>query len=213
MASFRTEGLILKRSDFGEADRILTVFTKKKGKIKALARGVRRMESRKGGNVELLNLVTFFLAEGREMDTVLEVETKNAFQPIKEDLITSGYAYHIVELLDRLLPEREPHPEILTLAVETLTWMTKRPRQIAVRAFEIKLMRALGFWSRSQIHTDAALLQIIEILEEASWEEIFQIDLTKPQAVELSNILEGYLESILESSLRSKKFIQKIKRG
>jgi len=65
MKSYKAEGIVIKRKNFGEADRILTVFTKKYGKIKVLAKGVRRITSRRGPNVELFNQVELVLHQGR----------------------------------------------------------------------------------------------------------------------------------------------------
>jgi len=72
MRGFKTEGIVLKRRNFGEADRILTVFTKDRGKISVLAKGVRRITSRRAGNVELLNRVSIFLHQTRGMPILTE---------------------------------------------------------------------------------------------------------------------------------------------
>ena len=66
MVGFKTEGIILRRRDFGEADRILTVFSLHRGKISVIAKGVRRITSRRAGNVELLNRVQMFLYPGKQ---------------------------------------------------------------------------------------------------------------------------------------------------
>lgn len=212
MATYRTEGIILKRTDYGEADRILTIFTQKKGKLRVLARGVRKMESRKGGNVELLNWATLFLAEGRNMDVLTEVEVKDAFGSIKESLVKAGYAYHILELLDRLLPEREPHLDLFNLTTETLTLMDKEPRQVIIRAFEVKLIRALGFWSLSEVTSeDKNLLQVLEVLAQGSWEEIISLSIDEGKANELEQQINAYLERVLEGKLKSRNFLKRIK--
>ncbi|MBI2622470.1 DNA repair protein RecO, partial [Candidatus Microgenomates bacterium] len=72
MRSYRAEGIILKRTNFGEADRFLTVFSKRHGKIKILAKGVRRITSRRGPNIELFNLATLYIHKGRHLDILTE---------------------------------------------------------------------------------------------------------------------------------------------
>lgn len=212
MASYRTDGIILKRIDFGEADRILTIFTKKKGKITALAKGVRRMESRKAGNVELLNWVTLFLAEGRTMDVVTEAQARQTFIQLKEDLVRTGYSYHMLELLDRLLPEHDPHPYVFALTTTVLTLLSRAPRQLIIRAFEVRLLTALGFWSLSQVETrDEQVRDILTILAKGSWDEVLKMHIDERLALELDRVLQGYIEHVLEGSLKSRKFLRRIK--
>ena len=74
MSSYGTEGIILKATDLGEADKIFTVYTSNKGKIKAVAKGVKRPESHKSGSLDVLSCTKLFLAEGRNLDVILEVE-------------------------------------------------------------------------------------------------------------------------------------------
>lgn len=213
MAQYRTDGIILKRISFGEADRILTIFTQKHGKITALAKGVRRMESRKGGTVELLNWVTLFLAEGRTMDIVTEAQAKETFTALKENLVRAGYAYHMLELLDRLLPERDPHPDIFALTTTVLTLLSRTPRQLIIRTFEVRLLCALGFWSLSQVETrEGRVRDILTVLEKGTWDEVLNTHIDERLALALDRVLQSYIEHVLEGSLKSRKFLHRIKR-
>ena len=105
MPTYKTEAIVLSRRNFGEADKILTIFTKHYGKIRALAKGVRRMKSRKGGNVELFNQVSLVLAKGKNLDIITEVELKNSFRFWRQNLNRVGVAYYLVELVESLTPE------------------------------------------------------------------------------------------------------------
>ena len=96
MPGFKTEGIILKRRNFGEADRILTVFSLQRGKISVLAKGVRRITSRRAGNVELLNRVSMFLYPGKQFLILTEAESLETYPKLKGDLTLSTYAYHII---------------------------------------------------------------------------------------------------------------------
>ena len=107
MRGFKTEGIILKRRNFGEADRILTVFTLQKGKISVIAKGVRRITSRRAGNVELLNRVIMFLYQGQGMPILTEAEGIESFENLKSDLVLSTVAFHIIELVDKLTAENQ----------------------------------------------------------------------------------------------------------
>src|SRR3989304_6032467 len=107
MRSDKTEGIIIKRKNFGEADRMLTVLTPRHGKIKIIAKGVRKISSRRSSHVELLNLSILTLHEGKIL-ILTEAETLNHFQDLKDNLKKSGLAFYLCELVDGLLPENLP---------------------------------------------------------------------------------------------------------
>ncbi|MDP3724041.1 MAG: DNA repair protein RecO [bacterium] len=212
MAGYHAEALVLKRSDFGEADRILTLYTRYRGKLHVIAKGVRRIHSRKGGNVEPVNWIRCFCAEGRNLDVLTEVETINAFQPLKDNLVLVGYAYHVIELLDRFLPDRDPHPSVFLLAVEMLQELIRHPRKIIVAAFEIKLLDQLGFWSSKDVGLPSpAVVDFAETLRISSWGGIrSMVDTDAKISSALEIHLKAYLEKVAETSLKSKRFLQQI---
>src|SRR3989344_5615595 len=145
MRAFKTEGIILKRRDFGEADRILTAFTLHRGKISIIAIGVRRITSRRAGNVELLNRVQMFLYPGKQFLNLTEAVSLDTYQKIKEDLTLSAYAYHILELVDKLTAENQENRHLYTELIEVLKRLEINPRQIWIRAFEVKILSLMGF--------------------------------------------------------------------
>lgn len=200
MAAFKTEGVILKRRNFGEADRILTVFTLQKGKISVLAKGVRRITSRRAGNVELLNRVMMYLYQARGMPILTEAESFETYQKIKSDLTLSTYAYHIIELVDKLTAENQENRVLYEHLVEVLKRLSKNPRQILVRAFEAKILSYLGF-----VRFEQPLLQKLETL---SWDEIEKIKLEEKEAMAVERILRYHVERVIEGSLKSRKFLK-----
>ncbi|MDO8638845.1 MAG: DNA repair protein RecO [Candidatus Daviesbacteria bacterium] len=213
MAVFTTEGIIIKRSNFGEADRILTIVTPFKGKIKIIAKGVRRITSRRGGNVELLNKVKLHIYQSRGMPILTEAESISTYPTIKNDLILSSYGSHIMELAEKLLPEEQGNPTAYQLIASILGLLETNPRQIFIRAFEVKLLSVLGYWSLDQIEVEGELKIILEKLQKESWDKIEKMSINKNQALELEKILRYYIEKILESSLKSIRMIQRIKQN
>jgi DNA repair protein RecO (recombination protein O) len=141
MRSFKTEGIILKRKDTGEADRIITVFTKKHGKVKILAKGVRRIKSRRSPNIELFNLVSLFVHKGRTFDILVEAEAVNTFQHIRKNLELIGLAYYCCELIDGLCAEGQPNPHVYELLIKTLNELDCG----LLQNFEAVLLSELGF--------------------------------------------------------------------
>lgn len=211
MPAVTTEGLILKRKDFGEADRILTVLTDRYGKISVIARGVRKITSRRAGNIEVLNRVKLHLFKSKGF-TLSEAESVETFTKLKENLTLSTTAFHIIELVDRLTPEEQKNPRLYELVVKILQILEKNPRQIYVRGFEVKILSLLGFWSVNAIEDlDAKTIGILETLEYGSWDQIGELKIDEYQAIALERVLRYYLEKILESGLKSAKVMDKLK--
>lgn len=143
--TYKTEGIILKRTNFGEADRILTIYTKHYGKIRAIAKGVRKIASRKGGNVEAFNHTSLFLAQGKNLDIVSEAEVINSFKSWRKDLKKVGLAFYFSELVDKLTPEGQANRAVFELLREFLTRIGQESESELTRSFEEQLLDELGF--------------------------------------------------------------------
>lgn len=211
MRGFKTEGLILKRRNFGEADRILTVFTKHRGKISVLAKGVRRITSRRAGNVELLNRVSIYLYPGKNFLILTEATSLDTYQRLKEDLTLSTIAFHIIELINKLTAENQENPLLYSNLLEVLTRLSARPRQLLIRAFEVKILKLMGFWSIRNLKEVSVKTKILlSQLENLSWNEIEKMSIGEKQAIELEQVLRYYLESVIEGQLKSRQFLKKL---
>ena len=160
MKSYRAFGIVLKRKNFGEADRILTVFTKNHGKIKVLAKGVRRITSRRGPNVELFNHVELGIHQGKTFDILTEAEVLNTFQNIRKNLDLVGLAFHVSEIVDGLCPDRQAHPKVYDLILEIFNELDNG----LVRKFERNILLELGYLSIEHQEIDTTLF-IENILE------------------------------------------------
>jgi DNA repair protein RecO (recombination protein O) len=211
MRAFKTEGVILKRRDFGEADRILTAFTLAQGKVSIIAKGVRRIHSRRAGNVELLNRVQMFLYPGKQFLNLTEAVSLDTFQKIKEDLTLSTYAYHIIELVDKLTAENQEHRILYSDLVEVLKKLEKSPRQIFIRAFEVKILSLMGFTNFYEDPEDisAEIQSLLQNLDNMNWDEIEGLQINQTQALELERILRYHVERVIEGSLKARQFLHK----
>ncbi len=143
---FLTDAVILRRQDFGEADRLLTLLTPEHGKFRAIAKGVRKPIARKTGHVELFALVDMLIARGRELHIVVQAETKESFLRLREDLTRGTYAHHLIELLDRFTAEQDTSRTEFSLLVNALGWLCEAgdPRLVA-RYYEMRLLDLAGF--------------------------------------------------------------------
>lgn len=211
MPIFTCEGIVLKRRDFGEADRILTILTPFRGKIQVLAKGIRRITSRRGGNVESLNQVKFQVYQGRGISVLSEVESINTFPDLKNKLILSSYATYLVEIVDRLLPEGEVNTGVYRLLIKTLGLLGEFPRKILMLAFEVKLLKEMGFWSVEEIGKGVKMNTFLAELELSSLEEIIKMRPPQSLLIEVERVLRYYIETVLESKIKSWEVIERLK--
>ncbi len=149
MRNFKTEGIIIKRRNFQDQDRILTIFTPFNGKISVRGTGVRKITSRRSGHIELLNHSMLTLYQGKSFPVLTEAATINNFSEIKKDLDTMGFAYHICELVDGLCPENQENVQVFSLLKDTLMSLeADLDKRSIVNEFEMKLLAMLGFWNK-----------------------------------------------------------------
>jgi DNA repair protein RecO (recombination protein O) len=144
--SFRVEAVVLRHSDYGEADRILVIYTRDAGKLRVIAKGVRKIRSRKAGHLEPFTRTALQLATGRDMAIVTQAETIDTYLPMRDDLVKTGYAAYAIEVIDRFTYEEEANPAIYRLLTETLARISSQDDPIlALRYYDLHLLDLLGF--------------------------------------------------------------------
>ena len=143
---YRTEAVVLKRSDFGEADRLVTLYTPNLGKLRVIAKGIRRPVSKMAGHLELFTHSQPLLAKGRNLDLITQSETIESFRALRENLVRTTLAHYVAELTERLTPEHLEDYPLYRLLVETLRRIdTGSQPDVAVRYFEVQLLDNLGY--------------------------------------------------------------------
>ena len=144
--SFRAEAIVLRRSDFGEADRLLTLFTKEHGKLRAIAKGARKPQSRKTGHVELFMRTQFLLGTGRSMAIVTQAELIEPYNALRDDLVRTTYAGYATELLDRFTADEDRNVSQYNLLADTLARLCSHPEiRLVARYYELRLLSLAGF--------------------------------------------------------------------
>ncbi|MBU4489067.1 MAG: DNA repair protein RecO [Actinobacteria bacterium] len=140
-------GIVLRSYKLGESDKILRILTREHGKRSAVAKGVRKTTSRFGARLEPMTMARMLLYVGRSMDTVKQVEIETSFHEVREDLDLFLHASAMVELVDGITQEHEPHPELFDLLLGGLELLKGFPRRapFIVYFFEFKVMAAAGF--------------------------------------------------------------------
>ena len=145
--SIRVHAIILRHADWGEADRLVTLYTREQGKLRAVAKGARKITSRKAGHLEPFTQVKLQLSRGRDLFIVTQADTVDAYLPLRESLVLTGYASYVVELLDRFVYEQEgANPTLFRLLADTLQRLSDEDDTwLAVRYYEMRLLDYLGF--------------------------------------------------------------------
>jgi DNA repair protein RecO (recombination protein O) len=128
----------------GEADRIVTLITPGHGKVRAVAKGVRRTKSRFGGRLEPLSHVSVLCWQGRELDVVTQAEVLDSFRAVREDLDRVGRATAMLEAVDQVSQERHGAPRLYEMLVGALRVMSGRDSALVVPAFFLKLLELEG---------------------------------------------------------------------
>jgi DNA repair protein RecO (recombination protein O) len=145
MKLYRDQGVVLRTIKLGEADRIVTVATEGRGKVRAVAKGVRKTKSRFGGRLEPMSHVALQLYEGRELDTITQVETLDHFRTIRDDLDRVARAQALLEVVDQVVQERQPNGALYRMLVGALRALAAANAPLLVPAFFWKLLALEGF--------------------------------------------------------------------
>lgn len=163
--SYSSEGVVLARRNFGEADRILVLYTKSLGRISLIAKGVRHPKSRKRGHVEVFNYIRFQAAKGRGLDLIVEAEAIDDFSLVRKNLKRISLAYYFAEVLGRITHENEPNEELFDLILgyfETLK--TEKHLKKLRLSFIYRVLTLMGYWPKGKIlpNPDEKLEEVIE---------------------------------------------------
>jgi DNA repair protein RecO (recombination protein O) len=143
---YRTPAIVLKRMDLGEADRIVTFYSRDVGKLRAVARGVRKSTSRSAGHLEPFTLTDVLFAVGRELDVVSQADTLESFRHIREDLVLSTHAYYLAEVVDLLTEDRMENRAVFDVLADSFRQLSRQTNiRLVLIAFHLRLLDALGY--------------------------------------------------------------------
>jgi DNA repair protein RecO (recombination protein O) len=237
---YRTEAIVLRRSNFGEADRLLTLYTPEWGKLRVIAKGVRKPTSRKGGHLELFTHSRLLVAKGRNL---------HSFRPLREDLLRTGWAYYAAELLDRFVEEGIEDRPLFKLFLATLGWLCEDvDLDLTARFYELRLLALVGY--RPQLFHCLACqaevepgttpffspasggllcsrcgegqkeareismpaLKVLRFMQTNRYELCQRLRIGRPLHAELEETMRRYITYTLERNLKSVEFLQRLQR-
>jgi DNA repair protein RecO (recombination protein O) len=142
---YRDEGVVLRTYKLGEADRIVVLCTLGHGKVRAVAKGVRKTKSKFGSRLEPTSHVALQLYEGRELDIVTQVESLDLHRAIRDDLDRIALASSMLEVVDQMLPEGGPNPRLYRMLTGALSALADHRGPLVVPAFFWKLLALEGY--------------------------------------------------------------------
>lgn len=142
----KTEAIILREVRLGEADRLLTLFTPGRGKVRAVARGALRPKSKLAGHLQPLSHTLLMLVHGRSMEIVTGGQLLHPFLPLRQDLMRLSQGLYICQLVDSFCPEEQATPPLFPLLLQSLGWLCRaRDGGRVLRYFEMQLLTHLGY--------------------------------------------------------------------
>lgn len=179
--NYKAEGVVLKRINYSEKDKLITLFTQNFGKIVVLAKGIRAINSKKAPHLELFTHVSCFIANGKNLDIVTEAYTLETYPNLRKILDKVAYTYNIVEVLDRLCAERQEHRILFEHLIVTLRKIDNHSDnniKPIIDGFILHVLWELGYLVKGEVLTGADL--------------------------------QNYLEEVMEKSLKSDSLIRKV---
>lgn len=163
--SYSSEAVVLARRNYSEADRILVLYTKDYGKVSVIAKGVRKVKSRKRGHLEIFTRLKFQATSGRGLDLITEAEIIDNFEKARKSLKKVSVAYYFMEVVGRITHDHEANRQLFDLILEFLKKLEIENRLKDLRLdFVLRLLTLLGYWPKGKIlvNPEAKLEEVIE---------------------------------------------------
>lgn len=145
VAVYKADAIVIRSREYGESDRLITLFSREKGKIEAIAKGVRKPKSTQRGGTQLFTYGDFLLYSGKSLDTVNQAQPKESFIHLWNDFDRTIAASGIAELLDISTTREQPEPELFTLTLSFLFLLKHLDPYIAQAAYSLRLLDAQGY--------------------------------------------------------------------
>lgn len=217
---YKQEAIIINFRDLGEADKIVTLLSRNKGRIDSVAKGVRKPNSRKSASIDIANRGLFSLATGKTLDVITEVKLLENYQHIKISVITIAAVSYVLDLVDRFYAEPGQGDEIYSVLVnflESLNSITDNNLILnnLVLGFEIKLLDISGFLQtplkeNSNNKEQQRVYKIIQFMKQANFEHLTKLKTNNKDINIIDNYLYNQILNVLEKDLKSYQFLKKV---
>lgn len=223
MKNYKTKGVVLKSFKLGEADKVITIITEKKGKVAAVAKGIRRTKSRFGARLEPFTDLELIIHEGRNLSTITQAEIVRLFDGVTGALDKINYGYAMIEMVDKMSVEDHPDPRIYRMLIKALDLLDKvrNGSELILATFDVKLLALTGFMpnllecvvcsGKDKRFTDFSLSQGGVICKSCAGSELNSINISE-SALELGKKLLYIKFADLRQVKTDKSTLQEIER-
>lgn len=163
--TYTSEGIVLSRKNYGEADRILICLSKHFGKVSLLAKGIRKIKSKKRGHLEIFSKIKFSAVKGHGMDIITETETLNDFSGVRVNLNKISLAYYFCEVVNKITHEDGQLSLVFSLLSQSLQNLETETRLKKLRLqFIYNLLTIMGYWpiDKKMVDADIVLDDVLE---------------------------------------------------
>jgi len=238
MRNYKVEGIIIKRKNFGEADRLITVFSKEKGKLRLVAKGSRRPLSKMAGHLGQMSHVHLVIAKGRNLDIITSATTLESYD--NKNLSEISEMFSLSEIIDKFLPEHDPSPKVYELIKEILPYLAE---SLALAYFKLNFLKETGFAPQlfecvrcsgeindkqngfdideggivchncneelTSVNND--MIKLMRLAIEKDWQFIRKLGVKEPIEEQLNLIATQMLTHKISDNLKSERFIDELK--
>ncbi|MBM7097098.1 DNA repair protein RecO [Bacillus sp. H-16] len=141
----KAEGIIIRTNDYGETNKIITLFTREQGKLALMAKGAKRPKSRFASSAQLFIYGTFIFHQSKGVGTLNQADITESFRDVRTDLMLTAYGAYMAEMIDKLTEDRQRNPYLFELLFQLLTRMNEgEDSEVLIRMFETKMLQVAG---------------------------------------------------------------------
>lgn len=199
------QAIVLARQDFRESDQIISVYTKEKGKLELLARGVKKITSKNSAHLEPFSFVDIDIAPGKGIDHLTKVQPINYFVNIRNDLQKSLAAGYIVSLLDKVLHVGEKDERLFVMILSWLDYLNLKLTAYGLwlsDGFIVKLLNCLGYDITQASGLELELKNNLEILKNSDWKTVAEYRMQITKNNKLHDFIYNFLVERLERKVK-----------
>jgi len=204
MPTYSCNGVVIKQSKFNDSDRLVKLLTQHQGLVDVIVKGARKITSKKGGSMDLLNHVSAEIAKGKSLDILTDVVTINDYLGIKKDLFKVGIVYYLVEVLVSYEYDNQECGLIFERLLITLDRIEKSKSMLTsvlvLKSFELYYLDIIGY--KMQSKDLGRTQQLFEVLASNSLESLAKLKYNTEIVKELSDSIQNYTETVLERKFR-----------
>jgi len=206
MDTYKAEGVILQTADFGDANRVVTLFTKEFGKLEVNAYGCRRVKSPLAGATQLFNHVKVEISPGTKVDTIREADIVSFWKNLTADLDRLTYTSIFFEVVNKMTLPKNFEPNIFHLLVKSLPVLDSRNPRIAALIGICQFMQFSGFQNIENYPEN--LCETFSKMLQFNWREETKLTFNAKQIATAEKFLLNYVQSIIGKELNSVKFLR-----